>query len=329
MLCAAGGIFYAARQGSTDSTTGVGWEFQALTAVIIGGASVLGGRGTVWRATLGAIIIFMMTNGLVRIGIPGYITSAVIGVILLLAVGIDVKWAKNRGKVIQKIYVNPALVPLRDRRLRSSRVAGRRLRSTIDWSMRRRSASIRSKGPEDVILDRQDRLYGSTRDGNIIRFSGARFEHREVFAHIGGRPLGMQFDKDENLIVCVAGMGVYGVKPSGEVFKVTDETNRTWTKLNDNSRIRMADDLDIGPDGKIYFSDCTTRYEMTTNTLDIIEGRPNGRVLCYDPATGKTTTVIKRFYFPNGVCVAHDGRSVFVASTSACRIFRHWLARSG
>lgn len=120
-------------------------------------------------------------------------------------------------------------------------------------------------------------------------------------------------------------MGVYGVKPSGEVFKVTDETNRTWTKLNDDSRIRMADDLDIGPDGKIYFSDCTTRYEMTTNTLDIIEGRPNGRILCYDPASGKTTTVIKRFYFPNGVCVARDGRSVFVASTSACRIFRHWL----
>jgi ribose transport system permease protein len=111
-LCAASGIFYAARQGSTDSTTGVGWEFQALTAVIIGGASVLGGRGTVWRAMLGAIIIFMMTNGLVRIGIPGYITSSLTGIILLVAIGFDVKWAKNRGKVIQKIYVNPAVLSL-------------------------------------------------------------------------------------------------------------------------------------------------------------------------------------------------------------------------
>ena len=55
-----------------------------------------------------------------------------------------------------------------------------------------------------MILDRQDRLYGSTRDGNIIRFSGPNFEKREVFAHIGGRPLGMQFDKDENLIVVSA-----------------------------------------------------------------------------------------------------------------------------
>ena len=125
VLCAAGGVFYAARQGSTDSTTGVGWEFQALTAVIIGGASVAGGRGTVWRAMIGAIIIFVMTNGLVRIGIPGYITSAIIGVILLVAIGIDVKWAKNRGKAIQKIYVNPAVLPLVAVAVDDSAAAGR------------------------------------------------------------------------------------------------------------------------------------------------------------------------------------------------------------
>ena len=325
VLCALGGVFYAARQGSTDSTTGLGWEFQAVTAVVLGGASVAGGRGTVWRAMIGAIIIFMMTNGLVRIGIPGYITSSLTGIILLVAIGFDVKWAKNRGKVIQKIYVNPALVPL---------AASPSLEPGSGLPFARNDRLIGAEaigvdqveGPEDVIIDRQDRVYGSTRDGNIIRFSGDRLQHREVFAHIGGRPLGMQFDKDENLIVCVAGMGVYGVKPSGEVFKVTDETNRTWSKLNDDSRLRMADDLDIAPDGKIYFSDCTTRYEMTTNTLDILEGRPNGRVVCYDPATKKTHTVINHFYFPNGICVAHDGRSVLIASTSACRIFRYWVA---
>ena len=324
-LCAASGIFYAARQGSTDSTTGVGWEFQALTAVIIGGASVLGGRGTVWRAMLGAIIIFMMTNGLVRIGIPGYITSSLTGIILLVAIGFDVKWAKNRGKVIQKIYVNPAVLSLSpapsiERGSKSPYAQNDRLVGAEAIGL------DQVEGPEDVIIDRQDRLYGSTRDGNIIRFSGPNFEKREVFAHIGGRPYGMQLDKDENLIVCVGGMGVYGVKPSGEVFKVTDETSRTWTKLNDDSRVRMADDLDIAPDGKIYFSDCTTRYEAATYPLEVVEGRPNGRVLCHDPATGKTHKLIKSFYFPNGMCVAHDGRSVLIASTTACRIYRSWLA---
>jgi ribose transport system permease protein len=323
-LCAASGIFYAARQSSTDSTTGVGWEFQALTAVVLGGVSLAGGKGTVWRAMIGALIIFLLINGLVRMGIPGYVTSAVTGIILLAAVGIDVKWSKNRGKAIQKIYVNPAFVAL-------SSAPSVQPGSGSPYAQNDRLINAQAigldqvEGPEDVILDRQDRLYGSTRDGNVIRFSGPNYEIREVFAHIGGRPLGMQFDRDENLVVAVAGMGVYGVAPDGRVFKITDETNRTWYKLNDDSRLRMADDLDIAPDGKIYFSDCTTRYEMTTNTLDILEARPNGRLVCYDPATKTTRTVINHFYFPNGVCVSHDGKSVLVASTSLCKVFRYWI----
>jgi ribose transport system permease protein len=324
LLCATGGLFYAARQASTDSTTGVGWEFQALTAVVLGGVSLAGGKGTVWRAMIGALIVFMLTNGLVRMGIPGYVTSAMIGLILLAAVGVDVKWSKNRGRAIQKTYVNPAFLALA-----APPSVQRGSNSPFAQNDRLIKAEAigldQVEGPEDVILDRQDRLYGSTRDGNIIRFSGPNFSHREVFAHIGGRPLGMQFDRDENLIVAVAGMGVYGVAPDGRVFKVTDETNRTWYKLNDDSRLRMADDLDIAPDGKIYFSDCTTRYEMTTNTLDILESRPNGRLVCYDPATRKTRTVINHFYFPNGICVSHDGKSVLIASTSSCKIFRYWL----
>ena len=324
-LCAASGIFYAARQASTDSTTGVGWEFQALTAVVLGGVSLAGGKGTVWRAMIGALIIFLLINGLVRMGIPGYVTSAVTGMILLAAVGIDVKWSKNRGKAIQKIYVNPAFVALANPP--SVQPGSNSPYAQNDRLINSQAIGLdQVEGPEDVILDRQDRVYGSTRDGNIIRFSGPNFETREVFAHIGGRPLGMQFDRDENLIVAVAGMGVYGVRPDGEVFKVTDETNRTWYKLNDDSRLRMADDLDIAPDGKIFFSDCTTRYEMTTNTLDILEARPNGRMVCYDPKTRSTRTIINHFYFPNGVCVSHDGKSLLIASTSLCKIFRYWLA---
>ena len=325
MLCAAGGLFYAARQGSSDSTTGVGWEFQALTAVVLGGVSLGGGKGTVGRAMIGGIIIFLLSDGFVRMGVPGYVSAAVQGIVLLLAVGIDVKWAKNRGKAIQKIYVNPALVEI-------SPPPSIEPDSGTPYAQNDRLLGVEAigldqvEGPEDVILDRHDRLYGSTRDGNIIRFSGPDFEHREIFAHIGGRPYGMAFDRDENLIACIGGMGVYGVKPSGEVFKVTDETNRSWWKLNDDSRVRMADDLDIAPDGKIYFSDCTTRYEATTYALDVMEGRPNGRVLCHDPATGRTRPVIRQFHFPNGICVAHDGLSIFIASTTLCKIFRHWIA---
>jgi len=74
LLCAASGIFYAARQSSTDSTTGVGWEFQALTAVVLGGISLAGGKGTVWRAMIGAVIIFRN---------PGYTRSTAYRILAL------------------------------------------------------------------------------------------------------------------------------------------------------------------------------------------------------------------------------------------------------
>ncbi|MFX8351061.1 hypothetical protein ABTL64_19295, partial [Acinetobacter baumannii] len=90
---------------------------------------------------------------------------------------------------------------------------------------------------------------------------------------------------------CVGGMGVYGVRPDGKVFKFTDETNRTWYKLNDDRRLRLADDLDIAPDGRIYFSEATIRYEMHSWDLDGIEGRGNGRLICHDPRTGTTRTI--------------------------------------
>ena len=91
----------------------------------------------------------------------------------------------------------------------------------------------------------------------------------------------MQFDRDENLIVAVAGMGVYGVKPDGHALQGDRRDQPHLVQAERRfSRLRMADDLDIAPDGKIYFSDCTTRYEMTTNSLDIMEGRPNGRLVC-------------------------------------------------
>ena len=152
------------------------------------------------------------------------------------------------------------------------------------------------------------------------------YEAREEFARIGGRPLGLAFDRDQNLLVCIAGMGVYGVRPDRTVFKVTDRTNRTRTRLKDDSRLYLADDLDVAPDGKIYFSEASTRYELTDWALDGFEGRGNGRLICHDPKTGVTRTLLKNLTFPNGVCISHDGRSVLWASTWLCQVNRYWIA---
>lgn len=325
LLSAFAGVIYAARQNSVGTGVGQGWEITALAAVVLGGISLNGGRGSIARAAMGAIAIFLTVNGLVQSGVHGSLTSATVGLVLLVAMGFNVKWAKNKAKITQKVYVSPTWVdfppaPSIAADSGTPFAANDRLKEVETIGLNQ------IEGPEDVILDRQDRLYAVTRNGSIIRFSGPDFGTREEFARIGGRPLGMAFDRDENLIVCVAGMGVYGVTPERKVYKVTDETNRSWLSIKDDSRLSLADDLDIAPDGKIYFSEATIRYDLQNWALDGFEGRGNGRLICHDPATGTTRTILKDIAFPNGVCVAHDGQSILFCSTWLCKVFRYWIA---
>ncbi|HYW92058.1 MAG TPA: SMP-30/gluconolactonase/LRE family protein [Gammaproteobacteria bacterium] len=324
MLCAIAALFFASRLDSAASQTGQGYAFAVLAAVMIGGISLAGGKGSIGRALIGMGIVFVLGNGLSQMGFSGQTSTMVNGAILLLAIGIDVKWAKNRGKAIQKSYVNPTYRdygPSPDTRRGSD--------SPYAMNDRLRGSEAigldQVEGPEDIILDRQGRLYTGTRQGWILRFSGENFEQRELFARIGGRPLGLAMDRDDNLIVCAAGMGLYGVRPDGEVYRLTDQTNRSWFKVVDDSRLKLTDDLDIAPDGKIYFSEGSTRFDMSTWPVDGLEARGSGRLVCYDPATGRTRTVVHNVLFCNGVCLAHDNRSVLYCETFGFRLSRYWI----
>ena len=88
----------------------------------------------------------------------------------------------------------------------------------------------------------------------------------------------------------------------------------------------MADDLDVAADGNVYFTDATRRYDMENWGLDLLEGRPNGRLLRFDPRTGRIRTVCDHLVFPNGACVTHDGKYLLVASTWTCMILAFDLA---
>ncbi|HUL04694.1 MAG TPA: SMP-30/gluconolactonase/LRE family protein, partial [Candidatus Acidoferrum sp.] len=141
----------------------------------------------------------------------------------------------------------------------------------------------------------------------------------------GGFPLGLAFDRAGNLISCVGAMGLYSISKTGEVTKLSAETQRSWTSIVDDARLRDPNDCDIAPDGRIFFTDSTTRYDAHEWAVDSIESRPTGRLLCYDPKTGKTTTVLGNLRYANGVCLAHDGKSLFLAESWACRVHRYWF----
>ena len=114
-------------------------------------------------------------------------------------------------------------------------------------------------------------------------------------------------------MVCVGAMGLYSVSPAGGVKQLSAETNRSWLSVVDDARLRDPNDCDIAPDGKIFFTNSTTRYEAHDWALNFVESRPTGRLLCYDPQTGRTRTVLKHLRYANGVCMAHDGKSLFFA----------------
>ena len=70
-------------------------------------------------------------------------------------------------------------------------------------------------GPEEVAVDSHGRVYAGTQDGKIMRLWPDG--NLEIFAETKGRPLGIQFDKNENLIVCDSYEGLLSIDPKGNI----------------------------------------------------------------------------------------------------------------
>jgi ribose transport system permease protein len=323
-LTAIGALFFAARLGTVGGDVGVSLEVTALTAAVLGGISLGGGKGSVAKALAGTLIVLLVTNGLTTLSVRGGVNRMVLAGILLVAAMIDIRWLKNRTRIISKVYVSPTYHGLDVAPQTEVGTGG-----PFEQNDRLRDVSLiglgRIEAPEDVILDRNDNLYAGSRHGDIIRFLAPDYEKMEVYAHIGGQPLGMAFDRDDNLYVCIGGMGLYRITPDRKIEKATDETNRSMYSVNDDSRLRLADDLDIADDGRIFFSEATVRYEMHEWPVDGLEARGNGRIICYDPRTNTTRTVLRGLKFPNGIAIASDGQSILFAETFGCSIKRYWF----
>jgi ribose transport system permease protein len=324
-VCAAiAGFLMACRLNGSGPGTGLNLEILALTAAVVGGNSLGGGRGSITKGLMGAVIVLVMTNGLIRLGYGTGTNQMVLGIMLAVAVTLDIRWLKNRHKVLNEVYVAPVYLKLGEA---PSALPG----SGTPYALDNRLLEAKPiglgglEGPEDVILDRDDNLYCGTRHGEIIRFFAPDYTQSEVFVHIGGFPLGLAFDAHDNLISCVGAMGLYSVSPDRQVKKLSAETRRSWTSVVDDARLRDPNDCDIAPDGRIYFTDSTKRYDAHDWTLDSIENRATGRLLVYDPKNNTTRTILDNYRYTNGVCLAHDGKSLFFAESWACRIHRYWL----
>lgn len=170
-------------------------------------------------------------------------------------------------------------------------------------------------GPEDVAADAQGRIYTGLRDGRVVRLDGDKIT---TLANTGGRPLGMAFDAGGNLVICDFVKGLLKLAPDGKLT--------TLVTAVDGVPLNFTDDLDIARDGKIYFTDASTKYRQPDYVVDLLEGRPYGRLYLYDPATGVAKLLLKDLYFANGVALSKNEDAVFVAETYRYRLRKLWLS---
>ncbi len=96
MLAGLSGVMLSSRVISGPPNLGQGYELDAIAAVVIGGASLLGGRGSIWGTVLGLLLIQTLNNGLDILIVPAYWQSVIKGVLIVAAVAVDVWSARRR-----------------------------------------------------------------------------------------------------------------------------------------------------------------------------------------------------------------------------------------
>ena len=181
-------------------------------------------------------------------------------------------------------------------------------------------------GPEHVAIGPDKKLYAAVAGGKILRMNPDG-SLPEVWAQTGGRVLGFDFDASGRLIAADAMRGLLAIDPGAE-RKITVLADKIVVN-GASDPIRYADAVVVAKDGKIYFTDASRRFgpaewggTFNASVLDIVEHASTGRVLVHDPATGKTDIVMNGLSFANGIALANDEQSLFVAETGEYRIWK-------
>ncbi len=173
------------------------------------------------------------------------------------------------------------------------------------------------EGPEDVAVAPDGAVFAGAVSGEIVRID-PETGTQKVIANTGGRPLGLDWESRGRLIIADADKGLLGLN-------VVTGTLEVLATEADGRPFLFTDDVEVGADGMIYFSDASDRFAIEDYKLDLLESAGNGRLLRYDPANGQIETLVESLHFANGVAVAPDASYVLVVETGRYRVLKHWI----
>uniref|UniRef100_A0A3B5YX49 Strictosidine synthase conserved region domain-containing protein n=2 Tax=Triticum aestivum TaxID=4565 RepID=A0A3B5YX49_WHEAT len=172
-------------------------------------------------------------------------------------------------------------------------------------------------GPEDLAYDAAGGwLYTGCADGWVRRVSVPGGDV-EGWAYTGGRPLGVVLAGDGGIVVADADKGLLKVRQ--------DKTVELLTDAAEGLKFALTDGVDIAADGTIYFTDASYKYSLAHHFLDVLEARPHGRLMSFDPSTHRTSVLARDLYFANGVAVAPDQDSLIFCETVMRRCSRYHI----
>lgn len=175
----------------------------------------------------------------------------------------------------------------------------------------------RGSGPEDVAFDADGRLVVGAADGAIWRWLANADPGRapELLASTGGRPLGIELDPTDGcLIVCDARRGLLRVNGDGGITPLCDSAAGTPLVFCNNAAVRG--------DGTVFFTDSSDRYGVDNWKRDLLEHRPNGRLLAWRPGATEAEVVTTGLHFPNGVALTPEEDAVLLVETTTHRLVR-------
>ncbi|KAI3987376.1 hypothetical protein MKX01_032495 [Papaver californicum] len=152
-------------------------------------------------------------------------------------------------------------------------------------------------GPEDLAYDSETGFIYTGCNLIILKV--------EDWVYVGGRPLGIAFGPDKQLIVAEPGKGLMKVTKQGKVILLTDEA--------EGLKFRLTDGVDVAGDGFIYFTDASSKYSLDDHMMDLLEGRPYGRLMSFD--ANSTKVLARDLYFANGVALSPENDFVVFCET--------------